>query len=229
MGRKKNTTSEMDVAEKLSAPLTQRLNELITDSNELKDFLGCSIQAVNQYKLGISRPSLENLCKIADFYGVTTDYLLGRTNEPTANIDRRAACDYTGLSSKAVEHLHRLSTRLQKKGEEALNPYEVLLTYDGKDLFFRKRNGEKVFTSTLCGIEQDLMLYISESSVRPKDPHNSDEKKQFRTLERGVSDFGYAVMPRTHAARFFLYEACSNIKYLFRKWGEANGQHQEGD
>lgn len=106
MGRKKNTTSEMDVAEKLSAPLTQRLNELITDSNELKDFLGCSIQAVNQYKLGISRPSLENLCKIADFYGVSTDYLLGRTPTKTSDMDKRAMCDYSGLTESALELLH---------------------------------------------------------------------------------------------------------------------------
>ena len=106
MGRKKNATSEMDVAEKLSAPLTQRLNELITDSNELKDFLGCSIQAVNQYKLGISRPSLENLCKIADFYGVSTDYLLGRTQTKTSDMDKRAMCDYSGLTESALELLH---------------------------------------------------------------------------------------------------------------------------
>ena len=106
MGRKKNTTSEMNVAEKLSAPLTQRLNELITDSNELKDFLGCSIQAVNQNKLGISRPSLENLCKIADFYGVSTDYLLGRTLTKTSDMDKRAMCDYSGLTESALELLH---------------------------------------------------------------------------------------------------------------------------
>lgn len=108
MGRKKNATSEMDVVEKLSAPLTQRLNELITDSNELKDFLGCSIQAVNQYKLGISRPSLENLCKIADFYGVSTDYLLGRTTVKTSDMDKRKMCDYSGLTESALEFLHSL-------------------------------------------------------------------------------------------------------------------------
>lgn len=108
MGRKKNTTSDANVAEKLSTPLTQRLNELITDSNELKDFLGCSIQAVNQYKLGVSRPSLENLCKIADFYGVSADYLLGRTPTRTSDMDKRAMCDYSGLTESALEFLHSL-------------------------------------------------------------------------------------------------------------------------
>lgn len=105
MGRKKNPTSEMGVAEKLSTPLAQRLNELITDSNELKDFLGCSIQAINQYKLGISRPSLENLCKIAGFYGVSSDYLLGLSNTSSTEKNIQVTCKTTGLSEQAVNRI----------------------------------------------------------------------------------------------------------------------------
>ena len=79
MGRKKTPTSTMNVAEKQNTDLAKRLDSLITDVNALKNYLGISAQAINQYRLGISRPSLENLCKIADYYHVTTDYLLGRT------------------------------------------------------------------------------------------------------------------------------------------------------
>lgn len=63
MGRKRSYTSGMDVAEKQETPLAMRLSELITDGNALKEFLGVSAQAINQYKLGLSRPSLENLCR----------------------------------------------------------------------------------------------------------------------------------------------------------------------
>lgn len=106
MPRRKNPTSDTDVAEKMNTPLAQRLNLLITDNNSLKDFLGCSIQAVNQYKLGISRPSIENLCKIADFYGVSTDYLLGRTENKTTNPKLQEVSEYTGISAAAAEYLH---------------------------------------------------------------------------------------------------------------------------
>lgn len=105
MGRKRSANSEMNVAEKLSTPLAERLNELITDGEALKNYLNVSIQAINQYKLGISRPSLENLCKIADFYGVTTDYLLGRTEIKTTNKDMAAAVKTTGLCEEAVRCL----------------------------------------------------------------------------------------------------------------------------
>lgn len=122
MPRRKNPTSDMDVAEKMNTPLAQRLNILITDGNALKDFLGCSIQAVNQYKLGISRPSLENLCKIADFYGVSTDYLLGRTDPENSTADEKLKMisEYTGLSNQAILRLDSISTTVAY-GKRTLN------------------------------------------------------------------------------------------------------------
>lgn len=107
MSRKKNPASEMNVAEKQSLPLAQRLSTLITDVSALKDCLGVSAQAINQYKLGVSRPSLENLCKIADYYGVSVDYLVGHTTVKSRDTTMQAVCNYTGLSEEAVEVLHR--------------------------------------------------------------------------------------------------------------------------
>lgn len=119
MERKKSATSPVDVAERAKTPLAQRLSSLITDTNALKDYLGCSAQAVNQFRLGISRPSLENLCKIADFYGVSTDYLLGLTNVSSVETDVQVACKTTGLSEDAIYQLSRLDT--VANGNRAIN------------------------------------------------------------------------------------------------------------
>lgn len=116
MGRKKNPASEMDVAEKMSTPLAQQLSELITDANALKDYLGVSAQAINQYKLGISRPSLENLCKIADFYKVSVDYLLGRTKTKSPDATLQAVCKYTGLSEESVKSIEFDHSQERRKG-----------------------------------------------------------------------------------------------------------------
>lgn len=105
MGRAKNPTSLMNVAEQQNTVLAKRLSGLITDVSELKDYLGVSPQAINQYRLGVSRPSLENLCKIADFYKVSTDYLLGRTETKTTEEDIAVAVKTTGLSENAIEKL----------------------------------------------------------------------------------------------------------------------------
>lgn len=111
MARKKNNTSELDAAQKQLTPLAQRLSELISNTGELKEYLGCSIQAINQYKSGESRPSLENLCKIADFYGVSTDYLLGRIGAKPLDYDIQFIHEYTGLSDESIQWLHSISDK----------------------------------------------------------------------------------------------------------------------
>ena len=76
MGRKKSEISEMDVGEKAKTPFARALNALIRERGnvkELMELLRISPQAINQYRNGISRPSLENICKIADFYDVSVD------------------------------------------------------------------------------------------------------------------------------------------------------------
>lgn len=49
----------------------------------LSDMLGISLTAYQKYEHGTAEPNFDNLSKLADFYGVTTDYLLGR--EPAPN------------------------------------------------------------------------------------------------------------------------------------------------
>lgn len=66
-----------------------------------------STQMVSNWSHG-SEPSFETLVIIADFFDVTTDYLLGRTNAKRNKTNAKAVFDYTGLSESAVEELRRL-------------------------------------------------------------------------------------------------------------------------
>lgn len=115
MGRKTTPTSKMNVAEKQDTVLAKRLDQLITDVSALKAYLGISAQAINQYRLGISRPSLENLCKIADYYHVTTDYLLGRTTSRSIEENILTTIQTIGLSDLAVYALRSDSSKKQNR------------------------------------------------------------------------------------------------------------------
>lgn len=53
----------------------------------------------------IAGMNINNLCKLADHFGVSTDYLLGRTKIQTVDADVHAACITTGLSDSSVEFL----------------------------------------------------------------------------------------------------------------------------
>ena len=49
--------------------------------NDVANFLNCNQTAVGKYERGESEPSLETLAKLADFFGVSVDYLIGRTDD----------------------------------------------------------------------------------------------------------------------------------------------------
>ena len=68
---------------------SEKLKELRREQNvsqeNLGKVLGYSRTAISAYELGRNEPSFSELIKIADFFNVSIDYLLGRTNKPQEN------------------------------------------------------------------------------------------------------------------------------------------------
>lgn len=54
---------------------------------EIADIIGTKRSTVSMWELGASDPDTETLAKIADYFGVTTDYLLGREDSTSASQD----------------------------------------------------------------------------------------------------------------------------------------------
>ncbi|MGI6649547.1 MAG: helix-turn-helix domain-containing protein [Bacillota bacterium] len=65
----------------------KRLEKLRTDKNlthqQIADFLGVTRQAYGNYENGKREPDFETVKKLADFFGVSVDYLLGSTSNPS--------------------------------------------------------------------------------------------------------------------------------------------------
>ena len=59
------------------ADLTQR---------EIAEILGIKQTVYSRYERGFQTIPLEHLVALADYYHVSTDYLLGRTNNPKINL-----------------------------------------------------------------------------------------------------------------------------------------------
>ena len=57
---------------------------------ECADSLGVTLRAWQTYEQGVSEPKQELLCKIADMFEVTTDYLLGREKKEQTAIEQFA-------------------------------------------------------------------------------------------------------------------------------------------
>lgn len=85
------------------------MEEHQTKQKDLAAAIGMRPQTVSLYVQGQSAPDINCLNKIADYFQVTSDYLLGRTSDPSIDSDSRSVCDYTGLSPEAVNILHSLN------------------------------------------------------------------------------------------------------------------------
>ena len=55
---------------------------------QVADNIGCSAVVYSRYENGIRQPSIETLIRLADLFGVTVDYLLGRQNVEDSTLSR---------------------------------------------------------------------------------------------------------------------------------------------
>lgn len=74
---------------------------------ELANKLAVSKQAVSNWENNNIQPSIDMLVKISDFFGVSTDYLLGRNNDNSLDI--------SGLSAETAAHIRMLISDMTNK------------------------------------------------------------------------------------------------------------------
>lgn len=78
-----------------------------------KDFgarVGLSKAVVSKYENGMGYPAFDVLIRIAQFFGVTTDYLLGVSNGKTV--------DVSGLTDSQVDTIHTLIAEFHKANKK---------------------------------------------------------------------------------------------------------------
>ena len=76
----------------------------------LADAIGVSQQSINKYENHNIEPDIQTLCKIADYFGVSVDYLVGRTDETGSD----ALCPALNPDEKATIRAFRRLTRKQR-------------------------------------------------------------------------------------------------------------------
>lgn len=88
-----------------------RLEELRTEKNlsrqQLADSLGISRASLEYYEKGLRTPDISVLYKLSEQFNVSADYLIGRTEISGENVQVNAISEYTGLSTAAIERLHK--------------------------------------------------------------------------------------------------------------------------
>ena len=88
-----------------------RLEKGVTQ-NELSNYLGLTPKMVSFYELGERFPPYDIINKLADYFNVSTDYLLGRSNikNPEQFIN-----DYRTLSKENIKEIEKYMQQLKMK------------------------------------------------------------------------------------------------------------------
>lgn len=97
----------------LSSPFAERLKLLFFNSGETQEQaanrFGVSRQGFGNWLNGRTQPDYDALCKLAEYYNVSTDYLLGRTDAKTPDTSISGCTQLTGLSETSIRKLMELN------------------------------------------------------------------------------------------------------------------------
>ena len=184
--------------------LADRLRELRKEKGLSWDSLAETLKA--QYEIQIHRDTLkfyeakkghskagnnramkaEYLYCLADFYGVSVDYLLGRTDTRSPDADIKAVCEFTGLSEQAVTSLKAYSKQSVSFISEFLEKAEI--THIALLYANLNRSRKKLHTYEQIGSRIDKSSTTAADLGMMKQLHNANEQAEFDRwkLERSI-------------------------------------------
>ena len=79
--------------------------------------IGLSNGQVGKWRNGTAKPSAENIKKLADYFNVSTDYLLGRTDDPQNKDNLKYALFHgsDGITDEMYEEVLRFAEFVKEK------------------------------------------------------------------------------------------------------------------
>lgn len=91
---------------------------------EVAAYLNVTVATISNYEKGVHTPDLNTLTKLADFYDVSTDYLLQRTKYKASinTLNKPLSADYT------LSDLMNTTLELDRHNTQSLLDYFELLT-----------------------------------------------------------------------------------------------------
>lgn len=94
--------------------ISQRLKQLRAEKNltqtDLADILGIAKTTLAAYEQEKSEPSIKTLLKLSEYFDVSVDYLIGKTN--CAHEENQPITNLLGIDEKTIEILQKLSSSI---------------------------------------------------------------------------------------------------------------------
>lgn len=177
MARKKDDS----LTEKQMAIISDRIKNLFELYGDKKDssitqkkiseITGIPTTTINRAVIDGSI-SLSNLIKLADFFNVNLDYLVGRSESKTTNIKNRSIAEKLKLDDKSIDNIisieepgnkaalnHLLESDLLRRFVEELKFYYYSeLIIEGSFLFYFSEDGENTTVKKIGGDYSEIVF-----------------------------------------------------------------------
>ena len=140
----------------------ERLNELTNKGgiDALADAVGVTTNAVTQWRCGNNYPSFDKFQKVADYYGVSFDWLAGRSDvREVDEVAQKASMRY-GLTNEVLKRLEFVTDKVIAADADAMIPSSL-----------EKLALIQAAVNMLVGSElgNDVLSYIAEYIMRDFD------------------------------------------------------------
>ncbi len=138
--------------------ITETLRLLRKEKNlkqiDLANYLGVSRTTYTQYETGKSEPDLKMVQKLADFFGVTVDYLLGRG---TRNIKEQELNNKIELTAKDMKAIKQKAENIKMSLMASVG-----LAFDGKI----DEDDEDTLAKVMAALEEGMILAKKEAKEK---------------------------------------------------------------
>lgn len=150
---------------------------------ELAVKIGISQGVISSIKNNKAKaPAADTIFRIARYFNVSADYLLGLSDVPSVDVDLKAVCDYTGLSLESVVFLNGLKKYDLHDASEILlgNVNNVEFFAELSDMIWESKEIARI-KKTISGIEEKNADFIKRAGEReiPLEDLTDTEKKAF--------------------------------------------------
>jgi Predicted transcriptional regulators len=157
--------------------LKERLPELRAKKNltqkKTASLLGCDYKSYRNWEVYGESISVENLIMLADFFNVSTDYLLGRTE--FTSVGNKEINEAVGLSDKSIEVLRHLNSvpksftnDIASRNQENIEMLNYFIE-DCYDELEQKREKDFPIQSMLSVLHEYIYCDLIEVPLKAKD------------------------------------------------------------
>lgn len=134
-----------------------RLKELRGDKNlaDVAEALGISRVSLGYYESGKRHPDAEVLVKMARYFNVSLDYLVGISDVKSQSANIQHVSNLTGLSESAIKWL--MARKKECDPGRVFDPHAVVTTKDGEILFDSHKENKDTRAKRMA-IENKMLL-----------------------------------------------------------------------